>query len=129
MQFDPLHQYIMNKPETVRTFPFGEDVHVYKVKNKMFALIGWHNLAGREAKQLMINLKCDPLEIMSLCDIFPSIHPGYHMNKKHWISIYIDPVEPCDVPQGEIERLIDGSFMLVVENMPKAQQTSIKLKL
>ncbi|WP_368668240.1 MmcQ/YjbR family DNA-binding protein [Psychrosphaera sp. I2R16] len=119
MELDQLKTYLINKPETLETFPFGDDVSVYKVKNKMFALLAWRD------DQLMLNLKCDPDESIMLREIFPTIKPGYHMNKKHWISIYFeDPI-----PKGEIERLIDNSFMLVVNKMAKKDQSSILLHL
>lgn len=68
-----------------------------------------------------INLKCDPDEALALRDIFPAITPGYHMNKKHWNTVQLDG----SVPNGEIERMIDNSFRLVVEGMPKAQRPLI----
>jgi predicted DNA-binding protein (MmcQ/YjbR family) len=119
MKFDALNNYLLSKPETAQDFPFGNDVYVYKVKKKMFALIGW-----REDK-MMLNLKCEPDEAAALCELFNSITPGYHMDKKHWISIYFDG---C-VPDGEVKRLIDGSFKLVVDKMPKRDQRSILLHL
>lgn len=123
MDFDTLRAYLLAKPEAVETFPFGPDTHVFKVKNKMFALIGWHN------DSLMINLKCDPNEAIALCDIFSSITPGYHMDKKHWISVYFNQSTEQHVPEGEIKRLMDNSFMLVVNKLLKHDQTSILLHL
>lgn len=119
MQLNKLNSYLINKPCTSLSFPFGEDVSVFKVKNKMFALLGHHNELD------MINLKCDPDESLALQDIFPAIKPAYHMDKKHWISVYFDG----SVPQGEIERLIDNSYMLVVSKMTKKEQASILIHL
>ncbi|MDG1732001.1 MAG: MmcQ/YjbR family DNA-binding protein [Thalassotalea sp.] len=119
MQPSKLNSYLINKPCTSLSFPFGEDVSVFKVKNKMFALLGHHNELD------MINLKCDADESLALQDIFPAIKPAYHMDKKHWISVYFDG----SVPQGEIERLIDNSYMLVVSKMTKKEQASILIHL
>jgi len=117
MEFEELKKYLLAKPETVETFPFGDDVHVFKVKNKMFALLGWRN------DLMMLNLKCDPDESVALRDIFPAITEGYHMDKKHWISLYFDNT----VPNGEVERLIDNSFRLVISKMTKKDQQSIQI--
>ena len=117
MDFESTLQYLLAKPEAVETFPFGDDTHVFKVKNKMFALLGWRN------NLMMLNLKCDPDESNALKDIYPAITPGYHMDKKHWISIYFDGT----VPEGEVKRIIDNSFALVVSKMPQKDQTSLKL--
>lgn len=119
MDKSSLIAYLLQKPYTVESFPFGDDVHVFKVKNNMFALLGWHN------DLMMLNLKCDPDESLALQDIFPSITAGYHMSKKHWISVYFEG----SVPNNEIERLIDNSFLLVVNNMPLKGKKSILLHL
>jgi predicted DNA-binding protein (MmcQ/YjbR family) len=72
-----------------------------------------------------LNLKCDPQEAVMLRDIFPAIIPGYHMNKLHWNTLILDG----SIPVGEIERMIDNSFNLVVSNLPKQQQIAIQLHL
>jgi predicted DNA-binding protein (MmcQ/YjbR family) len=115
MELAALKYYLLAKPATTLGFPFGDDINVFKVKNKMFALIGWRN------DLMMLNLKCDPDEAAALRDIFPAITAGYHMNKKHWISVYFDG----SIPQGEVERMIDNSYMLVVNKMTKKYQQSI----
>lgn len=115
MDREQVRQYLHTKPEAIESFPFGEDAHVFKVKNKMFALLALRN------DLLMINLKCEPSEGIALCDMFAAITPGYHMDKKHWISVYFDG----SVPEGEVKRLIDNSFNRVVANMPKKDQQSI----
>ncbi|WP_199609612.1 MmcQ/YjbR family DNA-binding protein [Flocculibacter collagenilyticus] len=126
--YNHLKAYFLSKPESTLDFPFGDDVSVFKVKNKMFGLIGFGE------NEMSMNLKCDPDEANALRDIYSSITPGYHMNKKHWITITFTETHEddnknvnyqCNVPSGEIFRLIDASFMLVVNKMPKKDQTSI----
>ena len=129
MEIESLKSYLLNKPEAECTFPFMEDVPVYKVKGKMFALLGERTLPDKDLPQTMLNLKCDPDEALALRDIFHDIKAAYHMDKKHWISIYFDPIKGCDVPDGEVQRLIDSSFLLVVNKLTKAQQVSVRLKL
>jgi predicted DNA-binding protein (MmcQ/YjbR family) len=119
-------EYLLNKPFAVETLPFGEEVSVFKVKHKMFATlaIGKMGKDENEADDICwMNLKCDPQEAIMLRDIFPSIIPGYHMSKVHWNTIKLDG----SVPQGEIERMIDNSYDLVVGNMAKKDQQSILL--
>ena len=79
--------YLLSKPETTLDYPFGDDVKVFRVKNKMFATIA-HGSTAKSAKtddlaktHFWMNLKCDPDEAVMLRDIFPSVIPGYHMNK------------------------------------------------
>ncbi|MBL4816474.1 MAG: MmcQ/YjbR family DNA-binding protein [Shewanella sp.] len=132
MDVDAAKTYLLNKPETVLEFPFGADVCVFKVKRKMFATLaigkmgkgdGSNNDSGN--KHWWMNLKCDPDEAAILRDIFAAVIPGYHMNKALWNTIILDG----SIPRGEVERMIDNSFKLVVSNMAKKDQASILLHL
>ena len=81
-------KYLLNKPETCIDYPFGDDVKVFKVKNKMFATLSLgkgteKGTGGKIAGHYCINLKCDPEEAVMLRDIFSAVIPGYHMNKVH----------------------------------------------
>ena len=117
-------EYLLNKPFTVETFPFGEGVSVFKVKHKMFATlaIGKMGKGDNEDNDICwMNLKCDPQEAIMIRDIFPSVIPGYHMSKVHWNTVKLDG----SVPKGEIQRMMDNSFDLVVSNMAKKDQQSI----
>lgn len=118
--------YLLDKTEAVEYFPFGPDVSVFKVKHKMFATLSLGNgtekgTDGRMAGHYCINLKCDRDEAASLRDIFSAVIPGYHMNKAQWNTVILDG----SIPQGEIERMIDNSYMLVVSKMTKADQASL----
>jgi len=123
--------YLLSKSETSLYYPFGDDVKVFRVKNKMFATIA-HGSTAKSAKtndeaktHYWMNLKCDPDEAVMLRDIFSSIIPGYHMNKSSWNSVILDG----SIPQGEIERMMDNSYLLVVSKMTKKDQASILLHL
>lgn len=59
LSYQQAEQYLLTKPEAVLTYPFGDEVKVFKVKNKMFVLIGERN------DLMMMNLKCDPDESIS----------------------------------------------------------------
>ena len=119
-------QYLLAKPETSMGHPFGADVEVYKVKNKMFATLSFGKGSEKDAGTKMagfycMNLKCDPDEAIMLRDIFDAVIPGYHMNKAQWNTVILDG----SIPKGEIERMIDNSFSLVVSKMTKKDQQSI----
>jgi len=126
-----VEQYLLSKPETSLYYPFGDDVKVFRVKNKMFATIAHGSTAksantSEETKtHYWMNLKCDPDEAVMLRDIFPAVIPGYHMNKSNWNSIILD----SSIPQGELERMMDNSYLLVVSKMTKKDQQSILIHL
>ena len=109
--------YLLSKPESREDFPFGPSLYVYKIKGRMFALIRYVKNTAK------INLKCDPQEAMVLRDVFGAVEPGYHMNKAHWNTVTLDG----SIPQGEIERMIDRSYELVVKNLTKVEQKHLKV--
>lgn len=102
MDIVSLREYCISKEGSEESFPFGEDTLVFKKNGKIFALI---NLYG----DLTINLKCDPEYALELRERYPSVLPGYHMNKKHWNTIIIDG----SVPDKEIFSWIDHSYGLI----------------
>jgi predicted DNA-binding protein (MmcQ/YjbR family) len=110
--------YLLSKPDAVEDFPFGPDVYVYKVSSKMFATLGHTDAAAR------MNLKCDPEEALALRDIFQAVVPGYHMNKAHWNTIILDG----SIPNGELERMIDRSFGLVVKGLKKSSRQALEVR-
>ena len=123
-------RYLLDKAETIEYFPFGEDVSVFKVKHKMFATLslGKGNEKGTNGKMAghyCLNLKCDRDEAVMLRDIFTAIIPGYHMNKAQWNTVILDG----SIPEGEIERMIDNSYRLVVSKMTKQDQQSLLVHL
>jgi predicted DNA-binding protein (MmcQ/YjbR family) len=120
-------QYLLSKSETSLYYPFGDEVKVFRVKNKMYATLALGKMGkdDGEKQYWWMNLKCDPDEAVMLRDIFSSVVPGYHMNKRLWNTIILDG----SIPEGEIERMMDNSFMLVVSKMTKKDQRSILLDL
>ena len=90
------------------TYPFGEDALVLKVGGKMFALV---DLTGRRG----VTLKADPHLAAHLVAQHPQITPGYHMDKRHWITVALD--EP--LPDGLLDDLVEDSYDLVVAGLPR----------
>lgn len=99
----------------VEDFPFGADVRVLKVVGRMFALIPVGAAPAR------ISLKVDPPLGGLLRDTYPAITPGYHLNKRHWITILCDDSVPEDVVQEQIER----SYALVVKGLSRAEKAQL----
>ncbi len=117
MDYTTAKNYILTKPEVVLDYPFGPEVAVFKIKNKMFALL------GKSGEHDSMNLKCDPDEALALRDIFEAVIPGYHMNKKHWNTIILDGT----VPKAEIDRMIDRSYGLVIKGLTRKERQSLEL--
>lgn len=136
MNFEQTLQYLEQKPEAEVCFPFDAKVPTLKIYNKMFALLSPAKEAAENTpakksstksvrpEAAFLNLKCDPDHSVELRDIFDGILPGYHMNKKHWISVLLDG----SVPSGEIQRLIDVSYSIVVQGLKKSERDFLELR-
>lgn len=103
MDHKTVEEYVLSMPNAVLEYPFGEDVAVYKVDNKMFALI------PENGKPVRISLKCDPQLAVLLRDKYESVMAGYHLNKKHWNTIVLSGQLEWD----EVKALILHSYNLV----------------
>lgn len=90
-------------PGAVEEYPFGPTASVFKVGGKIFAI------ASLAADPLTVSLKCEP-EISELLRAgHDAITPGYHLNKRHWITVTIGR----DAPDALVRDLIEDSYDLV----------------
>lgn len=103
MNHKTVEEYVLSMPNAERDYPFGEEVAVYKVDGKMFALIP----EGKEP--VRISLKCDPQLSVLLREKYESVMPGYHLNKKHWNTIVLSG----QLPWEDIRGFILHSYNLV----------------
>ncbi len=103
------------KPGSVEDYPFGDEVAVFKVAGKMFALVSLDSRPGS------VSLKCDPELAAGLRARYSVITAGYHLNKRHWNTITLDG----SVPEDELLDLIDHSYELVVAGLTRAGRTKL----
>ena len=103
--------YCLSKPGATSGYPFGEGTLVFKVVNKMFALI------PENTQPLRLNLKCDPDDALALREQHDAITPGFHMNKKHWNTLVLNG----SLPKKLVYELIDHSYDLVVSKLSKTE--------
>lgn len=116
MTFDSFCNYCLAKKGVAETFPFNETTLVLKVGGKMFALADVVEFNS-------INLKCDPERAVELRESYMAIQPGYHMSKKHWNTVQLH----SDVDDKLLMELIDHSYQLVFESLPKKLQHEIEM--
>ncbi|MBS1680398.1 MAG: MmcQ/YjbR family DNA-binding protein [Bacteroidetes bacterium] len=102
MNIESLRDFCLSKENVVEDFPFNEHTLVFKVNGKMFALTDVETFES-------INLKCDPEVAVQLREQYPAVQPGYHMNKKHWITVIMDG----SVPDKLLKEWISHSYELV----------------
>jgi predicted DNA-binding protein (MmcQ/YjbR family) len=103
------------KPGAVEDYPFGDGVAVFKVADRMFALVPLGETPGS------VSLKCDPELAVDLRGRYAGITPGYHLSKRHWNTVALDG----SVPDEDVRELIDHSYDLVVARLTRAQRDKL----
>ena len=111
VDLEALRRYCLEKKGTLsEEFPFDEYALVFKVNGKIFILI------STDTHPLTINLKCEPERAIELREHYPSVQPGYHMNKKHWNTVTLDG----SISPKEIFTMIDHSYDLVAKTAKRS---------
>jgi predicted DNA-binding protein (MmcQ/YjbR family) len=97
MTADELRDWCLGLAGAVEGFPFAPGVSVFKTGGKMFALtrLGQAPLA--------VSLKVDPVLGEQLRASYEDIRPGYHLNKKHWVTITLGGDADDELVRGLIE--------------------------
>ncbi|MDV7241694.1 MULTISPECIES: MmcQ/YjbR family DNA-binding protein [Rhodococcus] len=111
-----LHEHAQSRadelPGANLEHPFGPEWEVYKVRGKVFML-----LTAVTGEPIVI-LKAAPADGEALRSAHADITPGYHMNKRHWITL--SPGESID--KALVDELVTESYLLVVENLPRTER-------
>jgi predicted DNA-binding protein (MmcQ/YjbR family) len=106
-------------PSAAVDWPFGPDSDVFRIHGKMFALL-MHN--PRVSEHMIVNLKAEPDELPLLIATHEVIRPGFHMNKRHWITVELGP----ETDLGLVEELIEDSYDNVVAGLPTRLRSSLR---
>lgn len=115
MDLQTIKDYCLSKPGAVECYPFDDTTMVFKAGGKVFGYI------GLERKPTSITLKCDPDTALVLRAQYPAVQPGYHTNKRHWNTVTLDST----IPDDELFEMVDMSYDLIVESLPKAERESL----
>lgn len=112
MHIEEIREYCLSLDAHVtEELPFGPDTLVFKIAGKIFLLIGLN-----QSVDVNFNVKCDPLRAVDLRERYDqTVFPGYHMNKKHWNTVFLNK----ELNDLEIKELIDHSFSLVGQSLAK----------
>ena len=102
---------------SVEERPFRDpNVTVFKAGGNIFAI------TRLEADPLRVSLKCEPELAQQLRVSYPSITPGYHLNKRHWNTVVLDN----SLPRQMVLDMIEDSYDLVVESLSRARRAELQ---
>jgi predicted DNA-binding protein (MmcQ/YjbR family) len=111
MNIEELRDYCISKPAVSETFPFDESTLVFKVAGKMFLLTDL-------VDSLSMNIKNTPEKVLELLGQFPDVLPGYHMNKKYWVTVVING----SITDNLLKEWIDESYNLVISGFSRKEK-------
>ena len=111
MTWDELKAWCLSLPGAEETFPFEPGCSVFKAPNgRMFGV------TVRTMDPLHISVKCDPDLGADLRREHASIEPGYHLDKRHWITVRCNE----DAPDELVRQLVEDSYALVAPQPRRA---------
>lgn len=117
MNIETLRSYCLSKKNVTEGFPFDNDTLVFKVMGKAFLLISIK-------EPVCFNVKCDPEYAAELREQYPEVKPAYHMNKKHWNTVFING----SVHERNLLKWIDDSYNLVIKGLSKKDRSLLNIK-
>jgi predicted DNA-binding protein (MmcQ/YjbR family) len=115
MTADELRAFCLGLAGAEETFPFNASTSVFKAGGKVFAI------SALSDEPLDVSVKCDPDEAEELRETHDSIVPGYHLNKRHWITVTLG----ADASDDLVGELIADSHGLVTRprgSTPRARR-------
>jgi Uncharacterized protein conserved in bacteria len=114
MNLEEIREYCINIKGASESFPFDEVTLVFKVMDKMFAVIGLE----QKEEGFSVTLKCDPDKALELRETYEGIIPAFHFNKRYWNSVRLEK----DVSDKMIKELVNHSVEEVIKKLPKKKQ-------
>jgi predicted DNA-binding protein (MmcQ/YjbR family) len=114
VNWDELRAFCLALPNAQETFSFGPGCSVFKAPNgRMYAV------SVTASEPLDISVKCDPERGQALRQGHADVTEGYHLNKRHWITVTLNG----DVPDQLVRELIEDSYDMVAGKRPAKTPT------
>ena len=122
MNIEDFRSYCLSFEGAYEKMPFGKATSEYDRNLLVFYVAGkWFCFVNIDEFDFC-NIKCDTERIDDLRERYEGIGPGYHMNKKHWISVRFDK----DVPEETIRDLVERSYEIVVGSLSKKEKEALR---
>ena len=115
MTLEAFISFASQLPASWSDYPFDQNTLTLKIGPKIFAITDTADFNA-------ITLKCETDRILLLQASYEGVRPGYHMNKKHWITVVVN----SDVSPTLIKDLIQNSYKLVFKSLNKNQKSLLQ---
>jgi len=112
LDLDGLLAVCASLPAAELSHPFGPELAVAKVRGKVFAIV------PLDRPVLSVTLKAAPEHGEALRRVHPEVTPGWHMDKRHWITVRLDGA----LDRVAVEDLVANSWDQVVAGLPRARR-------
>ncbi len=109
MNIEETREFCLSLKNVTECFPFDDVSLVFKIENKMFALL------PLDTDEPYIAVKCNTDFVEDLRERYNAVEGAYHFNKKYWNSIHLE----SDMPEKEIKYWIHHSYKEVIAKLPK----------
>jgi len=112
MNKEEIREYCIAREGATESFPFNDTALVFKVYNKMFAVL---DLSEDERG---LTVKCDPELAVELREWHQEVTPAWHFNKQHWNAISLKG----NIKSEQFREWIDHSYNLIVSSIPESKR-------
>jgi len=106
MNFEVIDKTLMSYENVRKSFPYGENISVYKAGDMLFALV------QNTTDPLRISLRCDEQLAALLREKYETVLPGQKLNQKKWNTIILSG----QLSDDEIFDLIRHSYNLATNS-------------
>ncbi len=116
MDIEEIRAYCLSKMGVSECLPFDDTSLVFKVADKMFALL------DLSEENRGISLKCDPDLAIELREQYAEVTPAYHFNKKHWNGVDLSGT----IAPEQLKQWIDHAYLITFLNLTKKKQEELR---
>ncbi len=121
MNIEDFRNYCLSLPGAKESMPWAADRNEYYRGLLCFSVAGKWFCFVHVDEFAFCNLKCPPERAEELRDRYDAVRPGWHMNKRHWNSVYFHG----DVPDQKVLELVRLAYDTVAAALPEAVKDCI----
>ena len=112
-------EYALSFADTYQDAPFhDENWQLVRYKGNKKAFLWTYERNG----YVNLNVKVDPEKAFFWRDVYASVIPGYHQNKKYWNTIILDG----SIPENDVKLMIAESYDLISDHPVKRIYEAVK---